>query len=635
VPEAIHAGVVLASRYRLDDLLAEENGGLFWRAHDRVLHRPVAVHLLPEDDERADGLMEAARRSATLADRRLLRVLDADHQEGMTYVVNEWGQGSSLDIILDTDGPLQPRQAAWLVSEVGDTLARAHEAGMSHGRLAPENVLVDHNGQVRIIGFAVDAALHGLPASRSSTDVVDLAGLLYAALTGRWAGVSSSDVPPAPNEHGSVLRPRKVRAGIPRTLDTICDVVINPYTAAQPHRGPHDLMTARGLTEALRDFVGDATGLAVERAPHPQRTVAFPPAPPSPPAGPAAGPAAEPPAGAAGVPADAEPTVVTPAADRPTAEPGGPGPEPEPESEPQPEPAADPTDLPTQAGVPVFHDETDDVSWLQKRAEKPAPPPPFEEPPERPLFAPEPSDGAPARRPRPGATERTGADFPFWDSSSGTGQSWASSTADTGIVEEVPGRNWFRLAMIIGLCTLVLVAAVAAYQLGGSSGDTDEETPSGASTSSEPAPAEPIAGIEADDFDPQGDPPQEENSELVPLVLDDDPATTWRTATYLQDFGPGGLKTGVGLVLDLGGSEEVREVDVSVVGDTTAQVFVTDERPSSVDGLEPVGEGSTSGTLEVRPDEAVPGRYVTVWLTSLPAVDGGWRGEVSGVVVRG
>ncbi len=139
--------------------------------------------------------MTAARRSAALVDRRNLRVLDADRHDGLCYVVNEWGQGVSLDSMLADEGPLPARQAAWLVAEVADTLAVAHSAGRAHGRLYPESVLVDENGQVRIIGFAVDAALHGLPADRREQDVRDLVGVLYAALTGRWPGPDGSSVP--------------------------------------------------------------------------------------------------------------------------------------------------------------------------------------------------------------------------------------------------------------------------------------------------------------------------------------------------------------------------------------------------------------------------------------------------------
>ena len=171
MPNSIRPGDVLADRYRLIDLLDESGAGRFWRAHDRILQRHVALHVIAAGDERAAGLLEAARRSATVLDRRLLRVLDADQVDGMVYVVNEWGSGRSLDIMLADDGPLGARRAAWIVSEVATSIAAAHDAGVAHGRLVPENVLVDRTGSVRVIGFSVDAALHGLPPGRTSADV--------------------------------------------------------------------------------------------------------------------------------------------------------------------------------------------------------------------------------------------------------------------------------------------------------------------------------------------------------------------------------------------------------------------------------------------------------------------------------
>ncbi|HRI98237.1 MAG TPA: protein kinase family protein, partial [Nocardioides sp.] len=163
MPHATRAGDVLAGRYRLVDLLSESGGGRFWRAHDQILERHVALHVISADDPRADLLQEAARRSATVLDQRILRVLDVERIDHQCFVVNEWGSGTSLDIMLASNGPLSPRRGAWLVSEVADSIAIAHAHGVAHGLLSPENVLLDTNGSVRIIGFCVDAALHGMP----------------------------------------------------------------------------------------------------------------------------------------------------------------------------------------------------------------------------------------------------------------------------------------------------------------------------------------------------------------------------------------------------------------------------------------------------------------------------------------
>lgn len=654
MPTWMQAGDVLAERYRLDDLLAENGTGRFWRAHDLVLHRAVSVHLLAADDERAPAVLEAARGAGPVIDRRLLRVLDAEVAGDRCYVVNEWGQGDSLDILVTREGPLPPRRAAWLVAEVADTLTEAHATGLAHGHLVPENVLIDQHGQIRIIGFGVDAALRGLPAGRTGVDEIDLAGLLYCALTGKWAGASESAVPQAPEVHGEVLRPRRVRAGIPRMLDALCDQVLNPQHAPG---GDGSDFSAHGIRGLLHDYVGEMTGTQVPVQPPrtpppaaPQPTATAPVVPVLPPAPDAPDPAADEPDQATAV----QPAVEVQAPSEPEHRPGPPAP-------------TTSGDLPTQAGMPVFHDDGG-VDWLRARADRPDPPPPLEDLPPKPLFAPDPPEGEPVRRPRAGSRAATSnLDYWPWDASQDLSHdpgresgvrpvghdtgSWGSGSWGSGswsadpwgdelddTDDQVPGRGWIRLAMIVGVCVLVVVAAVAVYQLGlpkaiDSSGDDSSTSSSPSPTVAEPTP---FADLVADDFDPQGSPPREENPDSVPNVLDGDPATSWSTSTYQQNFGPAGLKTGVGLVIDLGATKGVRQVVVTTEdGDTSLAAYVTSTAPEGIAGLTPIGTASGTGELTITSDEAVSGRYVTVWLTIIPPVDGGFRGTISEVQVRG
>ena len=185
---------------------------------------------------------------------------------------------------------------------------------------------------------------------------------------------------------------------------------------------------------------------------------------------------------------------------------------------------------------------------------------------------------------------------------------------------------------------LLLVAVVVAFNLGQgrSALEFDDEPPAGETTpsaSAAAAQAQVVAGTTASDLDPQGEPP-EENPDLAANVVDGDPATTWRTSTYSQQFGPGGLKTGVGVVIDLGEVREVRSVEVTLVGQPTdVRLYVTDEVPTGVAGLQPVASETVDGT-SLTADVEASGRYVVVWLAGLPAVDGGFRGQIGEVVVR-
>lgn len=624
------SGDVLAGRYRLIDLLSESGSGRFWRAHDAVLERFVALHVIDVDDPRAPGLVEAARTSAGVLDPRILRVLDAEEEDGRCFVVNEWGTGTSLDILVTHAGPLGPRRAAWLVADVADAIARAHAAGVTHGRLNPENVLIDRYGAVRIIGMCVDAALHGLPPGDVQGDLEDLGGLLYCALTGVWPGPSGSIVPAAPRENGGFLSPRQVRAGVPKQLD----LVWREFECTGFHgrrllgSSEHpDVSSARGIADELMTFVGDTTGMPESLAQAiPQVNELRP----------------------VWLPAVHDPLPHDSSHDDIPVVPPAPEPAAAPEADaPDDEPVPAVTDLPTEAGMPVFGEQhEDDVQWIRTRTTPPPPPPPFEEPPERPLFAP---DGV--RRPRPdlgpgpagngwppGPGEDGAPATGYWPWDTGSGPPHDPDPADTG--ESVPGRSWLRLAMAVALAVLLLVAIAIAFNLGRGrdvlGGDReDEPTPTASASAGQPAV---LPGVRASDFDPLG--AEGENPDTVGNLTDGDAATTWRTVTYNDQLGPPpGLKTGVGVVLDLGRAREVSSVDVRLgEGRTTLAVYAATSRPTAAPTGAPIATESGSGVVRLVAADKQPfaARYLVLWLTSLPEVDGGgFRGEIAEVVVRG
>lgn len=626
-------GDVLAGRYRLADLLSETDHGRFWLAHDSVLGRPVAVHVIDADDPRAPGLMSAARASASIADQRLLRVLDAETREGISYVVNEWGRGSSLDILLARSGPLSPPQAAWVTAQVAATLTRAHDLGYAHGRLNPENVLIDEAGGVRIIGFAVEAALYGLPEGSAAEDDTALAGILTACLTGTWPGTTPSAVPPTPVSGDHPLRPRQVRAGVPRALDDLCEAALNPASRGR-HEGP--ILDARYLHDQLMAFVGEPQDLS--RLPE--------------------------------TPGLRAPEPTTSRRDD-TGDGSGDGSEISPMERaldqamaPAPPGTTDPLGEATQAGLPTFEE---DDTWHRPRDVPAPPPPPLDPPAPKPLFAdeprvpraepyapdpyaPEPQGIAPAGvPPRTPSTPPRNVDVTS-SGSSGPGTAghefWPWQDAGSGgiriasaaplVLEEPPRSHWQRIAF--GLVALLLVIAVvlAVRELTSSHGTGGGPTNT-APTSRTAGAIGPITDLTATDFDPFGDPPVE-NPDQVKYALDGKPSTAWQTVTYNAQLGdrPPALKSGVGLVLDLHGAYSLAAVTITVAGgDTGVSFYVTNIKPTTPNGLQPVARATITG-----PDQRVSlknaeGRYVIVWLTSLPRYGGGYRGAVAEVSVTG
>ena len=223
-PNTVEPGTRLVDRYRLEAALGQAGSTSYWRAQDELLDRPVGVCLLDGTSESAPAILSAARQAAAVTDPRFLRVLDASQTDSVVYVVTEWVAGSSLADLL-RDGPLPPGEARLMVAEIAAALASAHEQGLAHLCLRPEQVLRMAHGQVKVAGLAVDAAVRGLtaasPEEAARRDAEGCAAILYAALTARWPGDDQSSLPPAPRENGVLCTPRQVRAGVPDDLDDI------------------------------------------------------------------------------------------------------------------------------------------------------------------------------------------------------------------------------------------------------------------------------------------------------------------------------------------------------------------------------------------------------------------------------
>lgn len=225
----VEPGFVLADRYVVEDLLAQDGQSESWRARDRVLARSVVLHILPSSSTHATELLSCGKRASRVGDSRVLQVFDAIDDGELSYLVREWASGQALDLLL-ADGPLPARHATWLMREVAAAVVKAHRTGLPHGRLLPDAVVLTESSGVKIIGLGTSLPLRGdaLPGDPEVADTLDLGRLLYACLTARWPGGSVNGLPAAPiASDGRLLRPRQVRAGVPRSLDAVCDRVLS------------------------------------------------------------------------------------------------------------------------------------------------------------------------------------------------------------------------------------------------------------------------------------------------------------------------------------------------------------------------------------------------------------------------
>ncbi|MFW6695806.1 serine/threonine-protein kinase [Streptomyces sp. MAR4 CNX-425] len=156
------AGRLLGGRYRLAARLGVGGMGTVWRAHDEVVDRDVAVKepRLPDHlDERMratvyERMQREARAAARIDHPSVVTVHDVVVEDGKPWIVMELVRGRSLGDQL-TEGTLDPREVARIGVAVLGALTAAHEAGILHRDVKPDNVLLGRYERVVLTDFGI------------------------------------------------------------------------------------------------------------------------------------------------------------------------------------------------------------------------------------------------------------------------------------------------------------------------------------------------------------------------------------------------------------------------------------------------------------------------------------------------
>jgi serine/threonine protein kinase/WD40 repeat protein len=154
---ALAVGAKLGA-YEIVGLLGAGGMGEVYRARDPRLGRDVAVKILPasfsENPERERRFEQEARATATLNHPNILAVYDVGRQDGCPYIVSELLEGESLRDKLRA-GKLPVRRAIDYALQIIRGLAAAHEHGILHRDLKPDNIFITKDGRAKILDFGL------------------------------------------------------------------------------------------------------------------------------------------------------------------------------------------------------------------------------------------------------------------------------------------------------------------------------------------------------------------------------------------------------------------------------------------------------------------------------------------------
>ncbi|AKU14994.1 protein kinase family protein [Luteipulveratus mongoliensis] len=569
--EGISRGVTLGGRYELSRALSSRDDVEQWIATDSTLGREVTITCFAADHPHAAAALDSARRIAGVEDHRLVRVLDVGTDEHVSFVVEEAVHHATSVAALLREDRLPAEEVRRIIGEAASGLETARARGLHHLILTPHHVLRARDGSVQVSGVAIGAALAGRDddpsAGASRDDVVALVSVAYAGLTGEWPG--SDEVPGVPSAErradGQVTSPAEVVTGVPGDLDTLCRTTLND------DEGP---LTPGELARQLSPWSSEQVYGAGGREP------GAPGAPAAGPSGNGVRPASGSRPGLSGIKAG---TAAGGAAVGAAAVRG---------------PSARATRTTEDDPTMVRTFQEDDATMIGRRPE-------FDE------------DATTTYRPGP-LPARIDEDDDYEELEP------PIPLLNTG--REEPDRDSSRLALgiVAGVVVIALVLAFFGLRSIFSGGD-DSNNPagptlqSGTTSASQPGsssgrPASgPIAVQSISSFDPEGR--GNEKDELARLAIDGNPDTRWRSYIYKNETF-GGIKSGAGLILNLGSAKDVRSVQVSISGETTdITVYVSDEKRLS--GAKELGKISGTGDQTATASQPVKGQYVIVWITKL------------------
>jgi len=153
---------VLAERYRLTNHLARGGMADVYSAIDEVLGRKVAVKMLHANYATDAAFIQRFRReaqaAANLTHPNIVSIFDTGKDGGHYFIVMELVEGKTLRDVLRAEGPLLPRRAAEIASEVAAALSVAARGGLAHRDVKPGNILLTETGSVKVTDFGIARA---------------------------------------------------------------------------------------------------------------------------------------------------------------------------------------------------------------------------------------------------------------------------------------------------------------------------------------------------------------------------------------------------------------------------------------------------------------------------------------------
>ena len=271
-------GQLLDGRYRVKSLIARGGMATVYLGTDTRLDRTVALKImhadLASDEDFVRRFVGEARSVARLSHPNVVTVFDQGADGHSLYLAMEHVPGQTLRELLNERGQLSPREALDIMDGVLAGLAAAHDAGIAHRDVKPENVLLTDSVVVKVADFGLARLLAGVrqtktgmiigtaaylapeqvagAASDARSDVYAAGVMLFELLTGRQPHTGDTPLAVAYKHVNEVVPPPSaVVPGLPPALDTLVALATSRDPELRPGDAGQFLRAAAGIRHGL------------------------------------------------------------------------------------------------------------------------------------------------------------------------------------------------------------------------------------------------------------------------------------------------------------------------------------------------------------------------------------------------
>ena len=243
-----YIGKRLDGRYEIHELIGQGGMAYVYRAYDRIENRWVAIKILREElSDNSDFLRRFRNESkaiAVLSHPNIVKVYDVSFGDRIQYIVMEYVDGITLKQYIEQQGEIKWREALYFTVQILQALQHAHERGIIHRDIKPQNIMLLEDGSIKVMDFGIarftqaetqtmtDKAIgsvHYIAPEQArgghindKADIYSVGVMLYEMLTGQLPFVADNAVSVAIMQmQAEPTSPTRINPSIPKGLEEI------------------------------------------------------------------------------------------------------------------------------------------------------------------------------------------------------------------------------------------------------------------------------------------------------------------------------------------------------------------------------------------------------------------------------